>query len=206
MMPVSTSEGERPAGASGRPRDVRADRAILDAALQSFIEDGYKGMSIEGVAARAGVGKTTIYRRWGSKQELIVGAIDSLFEDLHVPDTGDVRADLTSLVEQAHRFITQTKAGDVLPRMVAEVASGTPLGRAYFEKVMGPRLGTILDTLEAAKERGDLRSDLDDHLSLASIIGSMMFLRLTRTLPESREDLAERLVTQLVEGIGPQDQ
>jgi AcrR family transcriptional regulator len=206
MNAVSTTDGsERPTGIPGRPRDVRADRAILNAALQSFIEDGFKGMSIEGVAARAGVGKTTIYRRWPSKEELIVAAIDSLFEDLRLPDTGDLRADLTSLVEQAHRFLTQTKAGDVLPRMVGEVASGTPLGRAYFEKVMGPRLGSIVDTLEAAKGRGDLRDDLDDHLALASIIGSMMFLRLTRTLPESRKDLADRLVTQLIEGMRRRD-
>ena len=187
--------------APGRPRDSRADRAILDAALQSFIDDGYEGMSMESVAARAGVAKTTIYRRWPSKKELIVAAMDTLFEDLRLPETGDVRADLTSVVHQAHRFITETKAGEVLPRMVVELASGTPLGRTYFEKVMAPRLQAIVGALEAAKERGELRTDLDDHLALASIIGSMMFLRVTRTLPETLEDLPDRLVTQLIEGM-----
>jgi AcrR family transcriptional regulator len=185
----------------GRPRDARADRAILDAALQSFIDEGYEGMSMEGVAARAGVGKTTIYRRWPSKKELIVAAMDTLFEDLRLPETGDVRADLTSIVHQAHRFITETKAGEVLPRMVVELASGTPLGRTYFEKVMAPRLQAIVGALEAAKERGELRTDLDDHLALASIIGSMMFLRVTRTLPQTKGDLPDRLVTQLIEGM-----
>jgi AcrR family transcriptional regulator len=185
----------------GRPRDARADRAILDAALQSFIIDGYEGMSMEGVAARAGVGKTTIYRRWPSKKELIVAAMDTLFEDLRVPETGDVRADLSSIVRQAHRFITETKAGEVLPRMIVELASGTPLGRTYFEKVMRPRLQVIVGALDAAKERGELRADLDDHLALASIIGTMMFLRVTRTLPKTKGDLPDRLVTQLIEGM-----
>jgi AcrR family transcriptional regulator len=195
---TNESEALRP---PGRPRDSRADQAILDAALQSFIDEGYEGMSVENVAARAGVGKTTIYRRWPSKKELIIAAVDGLFEHLHVPDTGDVRADLLFVVEQAHRFLTETKAGEVLPRMVGEVASGTPLGRAYFDKVMRPRLQAIVGALEAAKARGELRADLDDHLALASVIGSMMFLRLTRTLPESK-GFAERLVSQLIEGMG----
>ena len=198
MSVTDESEAPRP---PGRPRDSRANRAILDAALQSFIDDGYEGMSVENVAARAGVGKTTIYRRWPSKKELIIAAIEDLFEDLHVPDTGDVRADLVHVVKQAHRFLIETKAGEVLPRMVGEVASGTPLGRAYFDKVMQPRLQAIVGALEAAKARGELRADLDDHLALASIIGSMMFLRLTRTLPES-QGFADRLVTQLIDGAG----
>ena len=198
MSLTNRSEAPRP---PGRPRDSRADRAILDAALQSFIDDRYEGMSVENIAARARVGKTTIYRRWPSKKELIIAAIDGLFEDLLVPDTGDVRADLVFVVEQAHRFLSETKAGEVLPRMVGEVASGTVLGRAYFDKVMQPRLQAIVGALEAAKARGELRADLDDHLALASTIGSMMFLRLTRTLPESK-GFADRLVSQLIEGMG----
>jgi hypothetical protein len=85
--------------------------------------------------------------------------------------------------------------------MVVELASGTPLGRIYFEKVMGPRLKAIVGALEAAKERGQLRADLDDHVALASIIGTMMFLRVTRTLPQTKGDLPDRLVTQLIEGM-----
>jgi AcrR family transcriptional regulator len=196
-----TNKGESSPRPPGRPRDPEADRAILDAALQCFIDDGYEGMSIESVAARAGVGKTTIYRRWPSKRELIVAAIETLFGDLRVPDTGDVRADLTSLMHHAHVFLTKTKAGEVLPRMVAELAAGTPLGRTYLEKVMRPRLQGIVEALEAAKRRGELRADLDDHLALASIIGSMMFLRITRTLPKTKGDLPDRLITQLIEGM-----
>jgi AcrR family transcriptional regulator len=198
-----TSKGQSSTRARGRPRDTQAHRAILEAALQSFIDDGYEGMSMESVAARAGVGKTTIYRRWPSKKELIVAAMDTLLEEFRVPDTGDLRADLTSWVRHAHRFFTETKAGELLPRMIAELARGTPLGLSYFEKVMRPRLQGIVQALEAAKGRGELRADLDEHLALASIVGSMMFLRLTRALPKTKGDLPDRLVTQLIDGMQP---
>ena len=74
---VSATE-RSPARAPGRPRSAQAHRAILDATIELFVESGYEGLSIEGVAARAGVGKTTIYRRWSSKEDLIVDAIGEL--------------------------------------------------------------------------------------------------------------------------------
>jgi AcrR family transcriptional regulator len=185
----------------GRPRSVEADRLILSAALEAFIQEGYAGMSMEGVAARAGVGKTTIYRRWPSKQELLVAAIETLFEEFRVVDTGDLRADLTSIARQAQHFLTETKAGEVLPRMVVEVTGGTQLGRAYFEKVMMPRLQAARAVLEGAMSRGELRRDLDVQLALAAMVGSLMFLRITHTLPGDPAVLAEKLVGQLMEGL-----
>jgi AcrR family transcriptional regulator len=196
-----TSNAKTTVRSPGRPRDLRADRAILDAALDSFIEDGYEGMTIENVAQRAGVAKTTIYRRWSSKKELVVAAIDMLFEDFPTLETGDVRADLISLVQKAHRSIADTKAGDALPRMLGELAFGTPLGRAYHDSVMKPRRRALVETLEAAKKRGELRADLDVDLAIAAIIGSMMFLRVTRTLSGRGDDLPDRLVAQMIEGI-----
>lgn len=196
-----TGKTEIPNRLPGRPRDARADRAILDAALEAFINDGYEGMSIESVAGRAGVGKTTIYRRWPSKKELVVAAIETLFEDFSALDTGDVRTDLISIARRAGRFITETKAGEALPRMLGELASGSPLGRAYYEKVMVPRRQALVEILEGAKARGQLRADLDVNLAIAAIIGSMMFLRITRTLSDQESDLPERLVTQLIDGM-----
>ena len=191
------------ARAPGRPRSAEADRAILDAALDAFIEHGYEGMSVEAVAERAGVGKTTIYRRWPSKQDLVVAAMDTLLEDVHPTSTGDTEADLVTLVGRAHDFITRTKAGEVLPRMIGELAAGTPLGRAYFEKVMRPRLGELGGIFKDGKARGELRPDVDVNLALAAIIGSMMFLRMTGTLPKAKGTLPSRLIAQLMEGLRP---
>ncbi|MHB8869099.1 MAG: TetR/AcrR family transcriptional regulator [Thermoleophilia bacterium] len=195
--PGSSAPGRPP----GRPRSTRAGRAILEAALDAFVEEGYQGMSMEDVAARAGVGKTTLYRRWPCKDDLLLAAIESLLEDFHVDDTGDVRADLTSAVRQAHHFITKTRAGDVLPRMLPEVTSRTPLGRAYAERIMGPRAEAARRVIAGAKARGELRPDLDDQLAVATMVGSLIFMRVTSTLPDTGDALAERLVGQLLDGM-----
>ncbi len=187
--------------APGRPRDARVNRSILDASLDLFLEDGFDAMSIESVAERAGVGKTTIYRRWQSKEELVVATIDSLYEGMDVPDTGDVRADLTSVVKHMHGLIQNTKAGQALPRMAGEVARGTPLGHAYMKNVMAPRLGAAGDALQRAKDRGDLQEDLDVQIAVASIIGPMMFLVLTGRIVNFGDNLAERLVDQAIDGM-----
>jgi AcrR family transcriptional regulator len=187
----------------GRPRDEHADQAIIDATIDGFVDEGYEGLSVEGIATRAGVSKATIYRRWPSKKDLLVAAIESLLEELQVPDTGNVRGDLTSVVRQARRFLTESKAGDVLPRMVGELASGSELGSTYMEKVMAPRLQALVHVISVGKVQGDLREDLDELLAVASIIGTMMFLRITGSLEQQGDDLAERLIAQLIGGWRP---
>lgn len=195
----------QPAGADirarGRPRDARVDQRILDAALDLFLEDGFDAMSIESVAERAGVGKTTIYRRWQSKEELVLATVDTLYEGMEIPDTGDVRAELTNVVKHMHELIRNTKAGRALPRMASELARGTPLGNAYMRKVMAPRLAVLGAALRRAEDRGDLRKDLDVEIAVASIVGPMMFLVLTGRIANLDEGLAGRLVDQAIDGM-----
>ena len=185
----------------GRPRRPDTDEKVLEATLDAFIEEGYAGMSVEGVAERVGVAKTTIYRRWPSKDELVLAAIRSLFEEWEVPDSGDLEADLLTLVRQAHHTITRTQAGRILPRMAGEVTEGTPLGRAYLEGVMRPRFLAARELLARAVDSGELRPDLDLDLALASIVGPMMFLFLTAQLPAMGDDLPERLVRHVMVGL-----
>jgi AcrR family transcriptional regulator len=198
-----SAEAENIGRAPGRPRDARVNRAILNAALDLFIEVGYDALSIERVADRAGVGKTTIYRRWPSKQELVVATVDTLYEGMEVPDTGDVRLDLTSVIKHMHGLIRNTKAGEVLPRMAGEVARGTPLGRAYMDAVMAPRLAAAAQALERGRQRGELRNDLNINLAVASFVGPMMFLVLTGRISRFGDELAEELVNQAIEGMRP---
>lgn len=185
----------------GRPRDARVDQSILEAALDLFLEDGFDAMSIESVADRAGVGKTTIYRRWRSKEELVVATIDTLYEGMEIPDTGDVLADLTTVVRHMHGLIRNTKAGHALPRMASELARGTPLGHAYMRNVMAPRLAAVGAALQRAKDRGELRMDLDVQIAVASIVGPMMFLVVTGGMANFDDDLAARLVDQAIDGM-----
>jgi AcrR family transcriptional regulator len=157
-------------------------------------------MTVEAVADRARVGKATIYRRWPNKQELLLAAVDALYEEgLEVPDTGDIRSDLVELIRRAHRLMTGTRAGQVLPRIIPEVAQDTSLGRAYLDTVMAPRLHILATVLTRAQQRGELRPDLDVELAVTFVVGPMMFLVLTRR--SGREDLPERLVDHVLNGL-----
>ncbi len=104
---------------SGRPRKPETDAAILDAALAMFGEVGYEGMTVEAVAARAGVGKATIYRRWSSKDDLVIAAIQEVLTSVEVPDLGDLRTTLVAMVRGAITFMKTSTAGLIFPRMAS---------------------------------------------------------------------------------------
>jgi AcrR family transcriptional regulator len=187
----------------GRPRRPHLDRAILEATLDAFIQDGYEGMSVDSVAERAGVAKATVYRRWPSKQELLIAAGQHLYEEhVRFPDSGELRTDLVTVLRTVRHLATQTKAGQAMPRMLREIAEGTPLGRAFAERVLLPRFRLAKEILSHAQERGELREDVDLDLAVASLVGTVIFLRVIGQLQEAAPDLPERLVAQLLEGIG----
>lgn len=195
-----------PSRPRGRPRRQHLDRAILEATLDAFVQDGYEGMSVDGVAERAGVAKATVYRRWPSKQELLIAAGQHLYQEhVHFPDSGELRTDLVALLRVVRHLATQTKAGQAMPRMVREVAAGTSLGRAFAEQVLLPRFRLAKQILARAQERGELREDLDLDLAVASLVGTVIFLHLLGQLQDMPPDLPERLVAQLLEGIGATD-
>jgi AcrR family transcriptional regulator len=187
----------------GRPRSPEADRAILDAAIDLFVEEGYEGMSIEGVAARAGVGKTTIYRRWSSKEELIVAAIDELIFEVEPLDTGSLRRDLVDLITQLQVVMSSSRAGEVFPRMVPHVAAGTPLGRIYLQRVIGPRFELLRSILARAAERGEIPADVDAELVRGLLIGPIIIWKLTGGLTKrGARPRAEAIVDAVLRGLG----
>jgi AcrR family transcriptional regulator len=191
MSLVSAPAASRP---PGRPRSARADRAILDAALALFVEEGFDAMTVEGVAARAGVAKTTVYRRWGSKEDLVVAAIARMIGDVRTPDTGSLRDDLVDLLTQMTTLLTGTVAGEVLPRMLGEVARQTPLGRAYVAGVLQPRFRELDMVLRRGVERGELPADADLELARDLVIGPMIVRRVLGRMPRRRlREAAERL-------------
>ncbi|HEX6130378.1 MAG TPA: TetR/AcrR family transcriptional regulator [Actinomycetota bacterium] len=178
----------------GRPRSARADRAILDASLALFVEEGFDAMTVEGVAARSGVAKTTIYRRWDSKEDLVVAAIARMIGDVRTPDTGSLREDLVDLLTQMTILLTATVAGEVLPRMLGEVALQTPLGRAYVAGVLQPRFRELDTVLRRGVERGELPADADLELARDLVIGPMIVRRVLGRMPRRRvREAAERL-------------
>src|SRR5439155_3363439 len=114
---VTSTEVPRP---PGRPRSAEADEAILEAAVELFAEVGLEGLTVEGVAARAGVGKATIYRRYPGKADLVVAAARRFTEGpIDPPDTGSTRGNFRALVDGVIRLLTTTPLGRVLPILVA---------------------------------------------------------------------------------------
>jgi AcrR family transcriptional regulator len=196
-MPMTLSRLARP---PGRPRSAQAHQAILDAAVALFIEEGLEGMSVEAVAARAGTGKTTIYRRWPSKEDLVIDAIAQVLSTAPATDTGSVREDLLQLGRELHGLMSSSATGGVFPRMAAEVARRSRLGRLYGQRVIGPRRAALAEALQRGIQRGELPKDTDVELAIDLLVGGLLLRRLTGRLRRS-DPTPERAVDILLAGL-----
>lgn len=158
-----TSVEEAPRQA-GRPRDPACDAAILRATLEAFELNGYAGVSIEGVAGRAGVGKATVYRRFATKADLVVEAVRSglQIEDV-LPDTGDARADMLTMMRTLLDAL-RGPGGGLLIRFATERVRNPDLAEAFTRSVVGRKREHMQHVLRAAVERGELPADADVEL------------------------------------------
>ncbi len=200
----TTTEPRRP----GRPRSVRAERAIHDATLQILVEQGYEGMSIEAVAARAGVGKATIYRRYDGKDALVAAALRTLNPDpeFTLPDTGSVREDFRLLIERFAATTFGTILGPMIVRLLSAVITNPTLQPIFVESVVGPRQAAALAIIQRGVDRGNLRADLDIHRTLDMLIGAIIYRVLFGGGPIA--DLPETIagyVDLLIEGAAPDE-
>lgn len=203
MSQTTTSGGKTVSAVprQGRPRSAEAHQAILDAAAALFIEEGFDAMSVEGVAARAAVGKATIYRRWPSKEDLVIDAIAQLFAEAPRPDTGSVRDDLVQMGRDLHLLMSSSVTGGVFPPMAAEVARSSRLGRLYGERVIGPRRAGLAEAIRRGIERGELPMNTDAELAIDMVVGTFLLRRLTHRLKRSDRAVAERAVDLILSGL-----
>jgi AcrR family transcriptional regulator len=176
-------------------RRARSDRAILEATRALLAEGGVSGLTIEGVAARSGVAKTTIYRRWRDRDELALAAVwDDLLSGLKVPrDLGDTRAELLAFVEPVVTVLQSPLMSSVIRGLTSEIASNSELSRTYREKTIEPRLEQLRAVVERGIERGDLRPDTDVRLAHELLIGPVMYRLLYSGQPLD-DGLASRVV------------
>ena len=158
----------------GRPRDASVSVAVTEAVIGLLCESGVSGLSMDAVAARAGVSKASIYRRWGSKEEMLVDVIANIAPGGEAPHTGHLRDDLLELLDRLQVFLTEIEAGQIFPRMAAEIHAGTDLGRRYAEKVILPRREMLSGMLTAARDRGELRDDLDIDVAVDMLTGPVI--------------------------------
>ena len=186
----------------GRPRDRRADRAILQATLHLIAERGINELRIDEVADRARVGKATIYRRYRSKDELVGAAVTSLVSDISIPDTGSTDSDLRELMRGAVRVYRGSVEAGVMPGLVDAMARDPGLARAVREGFLERRRKALAAVLERGVERGDLRPDLDLELAL-DVLGGPLFYRLLITGGPIDNELADGVANLILRGFAP---
>ncbi len=160
----------------GRPRSAEADEAILQAALELLAESGYRALTMERVRERSGVGKATIYRRYGSKEELVAAAIVRLNQDVPVPvDTGSLLGDYAATAQVILEGAARTGALTLMPRLLSEVVGDTDMHALFHKHLVEPRRRLMRVLLKRAKERGEVRAELDPELMIDLLVGPIIY-------------------------------
>ena len=187
----------------GRPRSQEADRAILTATAELLADRGLSAMSIEEVAARAGVGKTTIYRRWPSKGLLALDAFVTSFREAQPPnDTGTLRGDLLAALHAWVRAVTQTPMGRMLTSLIAEAQHDPELRGAWRDRVLEPLRVQHRIMLDRAIERGEIPASVDRDVVLDLFFGAAEHRLLLGHLPMT-DDFIGQVVDVILDGIQP---
>lgn len=183
----------------GRPRSSRADQAILVAAIELLAEVGYQAMSIEAIAERAGVSKPTIYRRYSGKEELVADAIESLREEVPIPDVGSLKADIQTLLESAVQMVQSALARQTMAMIISSATSSPQFAQIYATKYLMPRREAFGIILDRAKARNEIRQSTDNGLFFDFVSGIMFHALIFEPQGESYEDYIGRAVQFLVE-------
>lgn len=189
----------------GRPRSAEADRSIVEATLELLADRGLAAVSIEAVAAAAGVGKTTIYRRWANKDALVCGALTLLNDGFPRLGGESVRDDLVTCIDFVRVKTQSSLSGRLMPVLVASAAHNPELMQRYHEVVLEPRRSVLRQVLRRGVESGELRADLDPDLVEALLVGPMLHSLLL--CPDRRQRAtrrtSERLVDAVLAGVTP---
>jgi AcrR family transcriptional regulator len=201
---TATSPPPVPARPPGRPRDPEVDRTILEATIDLLVEEGFAGLSIEAVAARAKVGKTTVYRRWPSKIPLVVDAIAHIKAPASrvVPDDMPTRDALIRVLSELVRSHGSGSADQILAGLVGEMSKDEELAEAVRTALVAERQRHVIGLIERGVARGEIRGDVDAEV-LADLLGGPIVLRRLITGRPVTPRLVREIVTLLLDGAAP---
>lgn len=198
ILPVMTTPKTQ--RTAGRPRSTEADLAILQTTLRLLREQGYDAMSMEGVAAAAGVGKTTIYRRYPGKRELVAAAVSSLTATVRPPaDSGDVRANLLTFLRQMHKILSGSDMFPMLGTLLVKEREDPELLDLFRGLIIRPQMEAVASLLRQGVEQGRLRADISIYV-VAQLFAGAIFARHISGLPEDEEWL-QSVVETVWDGI-----
>jgi AcrR family transcriptional regulator len=157
-------------------RAERTRRAILDATRGILAEEGVGHLTVEGVATRAGVAKTSIYRRYRGKDELALAALIDMVETVTAtPDLGDTREEIRAFVAAVIDILSSTVMGGVMRGIVSDLATDPDLGAAFREQVVALRMAEVRRLVDRGVARGDLRPGADPELAHELLFGPVYY-------------------------------
>lgn len=188
----------------GRPRSARSHANILEATRDLLIEAGIHGISIEGVAKQAGVGKATIYRHWDSKDALISEAIGSVADEIDIPDTGDVWKDFSIVLKGLITSLTDNASFSAIKKVIAGLMESPALMDVYREQFIEPRYQVLHDILYKGIERGELRADIDVTNVIQVVGGSYFYTFFLMESPLSIDDWLAKVKPIIMQGLAPE--
>lgn len=183
----------------GRPRSEAAHRAAIDATVELILQHGVEGVTLEEVAARSGVARSTLYRHFGSKEELVVAAAQGCVIEHPTPDTGSLEGDLRFLFERFAQAEEAQRIPDLLPRLL-DAATRDPAMAATLDAHLEERRRPLRTVLRLAQLRGELADDLDLDLALALVVGPFThrrFIDRREISPEFAEEVLVRTLAAL---------
>ncbi|MGW1882988.1 TetR/AcrR family transcriptional regulator [Streptomyces sp. NPDC001970] len=193
---------------TGRPRSAEADAAILDATRAALVELGWSKLTMGDVATRAGVAKTTLYRRWAGKNELVVDAVAVLFDELELPDRGSLAADIEGVVLQFAELLQRPEARTALMAVVAESTRDEPLRERIRVSIVDRQKRLVLEGRARAQARGELPTETDPEAAAATadlifdvIAGAVVHRALVSCEPVDA-DWVRRFTAVLLGGLG----
>ena len=184
-------------------RSSQTKAAILTTAREILAESGVDGLTIEGVAARSGIAKTTIYRRYRSKQDLALGVVLAMTEEVVATETpGDTRTHLVGLLNTAVSLLRDTSMGRVMRGLASHIATDPALSAAYHEHVLALRVRRLAEIVQFGIERGELRADTDPAW-LHELLFGPIYYRLLLSGRALDAALAERVVDAVLPSLRP---
>lgn len=190
----------------GRPRDAALHAVILDAVRELLMESSYADLSMDRVAARAQVGKKTLYRRWASKAPLVAEAVLDAYGrggSFPVPDSGNLRADLVGWLVEHGEFIAEPANAKLIRALVAAAAASSGDTEALYEQLSVPQRSGLVDRLRRAMDTGAVRPDTDADAIANALMGTLLLQVMSS--PVSSDGAAGRygaLVDALLSGVG----
>jgi AcrR family transcriptional regulator len=187
----------------GRPRDAQLHVAILAATRELLATGSYAELSMESVAARARVGKKTLYRRWSSKAPLVAEAVLQAYGgsgSFPVADNGDIRDDLRSWLDEHAEFLAEPPNAALVRALIAAAAASSADGAALYQQLSAPQHAGLMTRLRQAVGAGQIRTETDLDAVADALIGTLLFHALTHMSPGAKAQF-DGLLDALIDGV-----